>query len=216
MVAEVFARVLRREPELRMIAVLPSRPDKDDAVQVATSDVAHDKALSLLYAAGGDRVDVYELENTDGRPIYVHAKVCIIDDVWASVGSANLNRRSWIYDTELTATIVNESDSYCGNEQTGFARNLRLKLWREHLGREEQQHADLVEPERGIGVLRRSAAALEQWHGTEGICPRPRGHLRAHPRPTISALTRAWAAPAGRVITDPDGRPGWLRHAKSW
>lgn len=214
MVAEVFARVLRREPELRMVAVLPSRPDKDGVVQVATSDVAHDKALSLLYAAGGDRIEVYELENTECMPIYVHAKVCIVDDVWATVGSANLNRRSWTYDTELTAAIMDEGHG--GGSSHAFATDLRLRLWREHLGREAGEDGDLLDPECAIAALRESAAVLERWHGTGRCGPRPRGHLRGHPRPTISTATRAWAVPTGRVVTDPDGRPQGLRDAKSW
>jgi phosphatidylserine/phosphatidylglycerophosphate/cardiolipin synthase-like enzyme len=37
----------------------------------------------------------------DYRPIYVHGKVAIIDDVWATVGSANLNNRGLRDDTEM-------------------------------------------------------------------------------------------------------------------
>lgn len=33
------------------------------------------------------------------RPIYVHAKVAIVDDVWSTVGSANLNNRGMRDDT---------------------------------------------------------------------------------------------------------------------
>jgi phosphatidylserine/phosphatidylglycerophosphate/cardiolipin synthase-like enzyme len=35
------------------------------------------------------------------RPIYVHAKVAIIDDVWATAGSANLNNRGMRDDTHI-------------------------------------------------------------------------------------------------------------------
>ena len=47
----------------------------------------------------------YGLESPDGVPVYVHAKVCIIDDQWASVGSDNINRRSWTHDSEVTAAV---------------------------------------------------------------------------------------------------------------
>jgi hypothetical protein len=34
-------------------------------------------------------VQVLDIENHDGWPVYVHAKLTVIDDVWAAVGSAN-------------------------------------------------------------------------------------------------------------------------------
>jgi hypothetical protein len=60
----------------------------------------HGEALAMVHEVGGDRVQVLDLENRRGRPVYVHAKLCVIDDVWALVGSANLNMRSWTYDSE--------------------------------------------------------------------------------------------------------------------
>jgi phosphatidylserine/phosphatidylglycerophosphate/cardiolipin synthase-like enzyme len=210
MVAEVFADALRCQPNLRMVAVLPSRPDKDGPVHVATSDIAHRKALDLLHAAGGDRVDVYELENTQRLPIYVHSKACIVDDVWATVGSANLNRRSWTYDSELTVAVVDGSQSTADGTH-GFAMHLRRRLWREHLGRNKHEDADLVDFEQGIAVLRHAAATLDRWHNTDQTEPRPPGHLRVHPRPTTSSATRAWATPTARTLIDPDGRPLSLR-----
>ena len=41
-----------------------------------------------------------------GIPIYVHAKLCIVDDEWAKVGSDNVNRRSWTHDSELACAVV--------------------------------------------------------------------------------------------------------------
>ena len=55
--------------------------------------------------AAPDRVAVFDLENAQGIPIYVHAKVCVIDDVWMMVGSDNLNRRSWTNDSELSCAV---------------------------------------------------------------------------------------------------------------
>lgn len=199
MVAEAFAAALRREPRLRLIAVLASRPDKEGKVQVAASDVARGKAVDLLRAAGGDRVDLYELEHPAGVPIYVHSKVCVVDDVWATVGSANLNRRSWTYDSELNAAVVSEPGH-------SFVADLRRRLWLEHLGRDDDG-TDLADPGQGIETLRYCAADLERWHdeGRRGV--RPQGRLRRHTRPETSALTRAWGSPVGRAIIDPDGRP---------
>ena len=54
-----------------------------------------------------ERVAAYGIENHAGTPVYVHAKVCIVDDVWMIVGSDNLNLRSWTNDSELSCAIVN-------------------------------------------------------------------------------------------------------------
>ena len=58
------------------------------------------------------------------RPVYVHAKVAIIDDEWLTVGSANLNNRGFVTDSELNVVVRDPS----------LARALRMELWSEHLG----------------------------------------------------------------------------------
>jgi phosphatidylserine/phosphatidylglycerophosphate/cardiolipin synthase-like enzyme len=57
------------------------------------------------------------------RPIYVHAKVTIIDDLWSTVGSANLNNRGMRDDTEMNVATLDAE----------LARGLRMLLWAEHL-----------------------------------------------------------------------------------
>jgi phosphatidylserine/phosphatidylglycerophosphate/cardiolipin synthase-like enzyme len=71
------------------------------------------------------------------RPIYVHAKVAIIDDEWLTVGSANLNNRGLLTDSEINA-VVRDHD---------LARTLRVDLWAEHLAlpRERVAQADVVD-----------------------------------------------------------------------
>ena len=58
------------------------------------------------------------------RPIYVHAKVAIIDDTWATVGSGNLNNRGMLNDVEMNVAALEPT----------LARGLRMTLWAEHLG----------------------------------------------------------------------------------
>jgi len=58
------------------------------------------------------------------RPVYVHAKVAIVDDVWATVGSGNLNNRGMRDDTEMNIATLDAN----------LAHGLRLMLQAEHLG----------------------------------------------------------------------------------
>ncbi len=59
----------------------------------------------------------------------VHAKVTIVDDAFASVGSANMHSRSMYgIDTELQAAFVDASE-----ELASVVRKLRIDLWTEHL-----------------------------------------------------------------------------------
>ena len=159
-VIDAFAAALREQPRLRMIVVLPMSPDQDGRISGPPNEIGRIDALQSLRRAGGDRVAVYGLENSAGVPIYVHAKVCVIDDVWASVGSDNLNRRSWSHDSELSCAVVDQDRDHrepldpggLGDGARVFARDLRLELAREHLGR---AHGDDDRLDRSGAVLRR-------------------------------------------------------------
>ncbi|MGN6795019.1 MAG: phospholipase D family protein [Streptosporangiaceae bacterium] len=105
-VVEALARTLAEGPELRVIAVIPSHPDMDGAISMPPNLIGRVDAMRMLRKAGGDRVAVYGLENQVGTPIYVHAKVCVVDDTWSIIGSDNFNRRSWTHDSELSCAVL--------------------------------------------------------------------------------------------------------------
>jgi len=71
---------------------------------------------------------MFDLHNAEGTPIYVHAKVCIVDDEWMTIGSDNLNLRSWTHDSELTCAVVdpdgNLRKTYLGVNPDGHERVL--------------------------------------------------------------------------------------------
>src|SRR6266851_4945849 len=115
-------------------------------------------ALSLIHAAAPGRVAVYGAENHAGTPVYVHAKVCVIDDEWASVGSDNFNRRSWTHDSELSAVVWDTAQALGGGGQ--YARDLRLALAREHLDDDQEDSAKTAEV---FETFARSAARLQAW-----------------------------------------------------
>jgi phosphatidylserine/phosphatidylglycerophosphate/cardiolipin synthase-like enzyme len=117
---------LRRPPrdDFRVIAVLPARPNNgadDSRGQVGTlidadkesGDETRFLACTLYQAGPG------------GNPIYVHSKAAVIDDAWLTIGSANLNEHSLFNDTEANVVV----------RDPGLAREVRLRLWEEHLER---------------------------------------------------------------------------------
>ena len=64
------------------------------------------------------------------RHTYVHSKIMIMDDLFAIIGTANINNRGYTHDSEVSAGIYGPSPT---NSGTSFAKQLRLKLWAEHL-----------------------------------------------------------------------------------
>jgi len=207
-VAEPFIAALRDRPELRLVVVIPLHPDVDGLGRVPELLGRH-RAIGDLMAVAPGRVAAYGIENHAGTPVYVHAKVCVIDDVWASVGSDNFNRRSWTHDSELSCVVVDPD----------YARSLRLTLAAEHLDRLGEVEtegldvvmADCVKPAGLFDTYAASADRLDAWHTEGRVGERPPGRLRHLPRPSVGRFARGWARVPLEFLHDPDGRPGPLR-----
>jgi phosphatidylserine/phosphatidylglycerophosphate/cardiolipin synthase-like enzyme len=206
-----------------VVAVVPRYPDRDGAISGPLQRVGQAEAVRTLVQAGGDRVGVYDLENEAGRPIYVHAKCCIVDDVWMAVGSDNLNRRSWTHDSELTCAVIDlRRDAREPLDPGGFgdgarvlARSVRLQLWREHLGPSRPER-ELLDPKLGFEAWRRVAGSLERWHAAGREGPRPEGRARLHPVQGLRARQGWWALPPHRLAIDPDGRPRAMKRTHAF
>lgn len=219
-VAGVLAGALRRAPELRLIVVVPRYPDRDGRASGPLQRIGQLEALRVVREAGGDRAAVYDLENEAGVPIYVHAKCCIVDDVWMTVGSDNLNRRSWTHDTELSCALYDPrrdersplDPGGLGDGARVLPRELRLQLWHEHLG-DDVPDEELLDPKLGFEAWRRSAATLEDWYERGRRGPRPPGRVRAHRVQPVRRRQRWWAVPIHRLAIDPDGRPARLKRS---
>jgi phosphatidylserine/phosphatidylglycerophosphate/cardiolipin synthase-like enzyme len=171
--------------------------------------LGRERALERLMQIAPGRVAAYGIENHAGTPVYVHAKVCVIDDVWASTGSDNFNRRSWTHDSELSAVVLDHD----------YALELRLTLAAEHLDRLEEVDgrglrevmADCVDPAAQFDAFAATAARLEEWHRGGRVGSRPPGRLRPLPLPSLSKAARVLARLPLDVVHDPDGRPGPIR-----
>jgi len=110
------------DPEFRLLLVLPAKPNSggDDTRgvlgELIEADDDNGRLLACtLYARSGNLFD----------PIYVHAKIGIVDDSWLTLGSANLNEHSLFNDTEMNVVTHDKE----------LARETRLRLWSEHLER---------------------------------------------------------------------------------
>src|ERR1700730_3486731 len=109
-------------PDFRMVLVLPAKPDSggdDTRGQLGTliqADGDQGRLLACtLYAIGADK----------DWPVYIHAKVGIVDDAWMTIGSANLNEHSLFNDTQKNLV----------NHDARLVRQTRIRLWTEHLQR---------------------------------------------------------------------------------
>ncbi len=223
-VARTFAEALVANPELHLIAVVPRFFDQAGTLTLRPNQVGREQAVRVLLDTAGDRVAIYDIENLVGVPVYVHAKVSVIDDVWASVGSDNFNRRSWSHDSEIACAVLDGArdprepidPAGLGDGTRTYARNLRLSLWREHLGRQDGDDRDLLDPVSAWAKFRETAEALEIWHLGGRLGVRPPGRVRPHPRICPSRTTRLWAGPLYRIIYDPDARSPAMRSAGEW
>ncbi|HEY4976132.1 MAG TPA: phospholipase D family protein [Gaiellaceae bacterium] len=121
-IASILQDKLLRPPsdDFRLLLVLPAKP-------VGGGDDTRGMLGELVEAdAGAGRLLACALFARSGRladPVYVHAKIGIVDDAWLTVGSANLNEHSLFNDTEMNVVT----------HDAALARQTRLRLWSEHL-----------------------------------------------------------------------------------
>ncbi|KAJ5263900.1 hypothetical protein N7478_011505 [Penicillium angulare] len=111
--------------------------------EASRDSVAHTTMLN-----GGKMSDEYwegdpeaEKANIVQEELYVHGKVCIVDDRIVICGSANINDRSQLGSHDSELAIVMEDQDFIESEMDGnpyragrHAATLRRQLWREHLG----------------------------------------------------------------------------------
>jgi len=117
----VLADKLRNPPhdDFRLVVLLPSKAKNGQ------EDTRGQLSVLFQADAGAGRFLACTLwqPGPGGRPVYVHAKVGIVDDRWLTLGSANLNEHSLFNDTEVNVVALDPE----------LARGTRLRLWSEHL-----------------------------------------------------------------------------------
>lgn len=130
-------------PQLQVIIAVPVAPEevKSGADPITNQGLfLQHKVLTDLKTKLGPRFGMYSMvmpksaktpapgavtTNSAGSPqVYVHSKTMIVDDVWATIGSANANPRSFEVDTEANIHWYDPAG----------VKKLRLRLWNEMLG----------------------------------------------------------------------------------
>jgi PLD-like domain len=110
-------------------------PEKIDGwLEHKAMDGARLKLLHLLWRANlHKRFGVFYPVTSNGKSIFVHAKVMVIDDTLLRVGSSNLNNRSMGFDSEcdLAVEAVQGSSDY--DRVRDAILSVRQSLLCEHL-----------------------------------------------------------------------------------
>jgi phosphatidylserine/phosphatidylglycerophosphate/cardiolipin synthase-like enzyme len=127
----------------------------------------------LKRADRSDRFRIYSPVNAAGEPIYVHAKIMIVDDAILHIGSSNLDDRSMGFDTECDVAIQGYADLIAGFGE---------KLLSEHLGVSPSQFAETLRREGSL------IAAIAHLNAPQGRGLRP-----------IVTLPESWI---GKILAD--------------
>jgi phosphatidylserine/phosphatidylglycerophosphate/cardiolipin synthase-like enzyme len=170
-------------PDFRIVFVLPAAPKSgaDDSrgvlAELIDADGEDGRVLACtLCARSGPRAD----------PIYVHAKIAVVDDRWLTLGSANLNEHSLFNDTEMNIVAHDPS----------LARQTRLRLWSEHLERPVEEIPE--DPIRAIDELWKPISSEQLERRSQGLAFTHRLVRLPH----LSRRTRRILGPIDGLVVD--------------
>mgnify|MGYP002138205674 CR=1 FL=1 len=136
------------------------------------------------------RFRIYHPVTAKGQPIYVHAKLMIVDDQLLRVGSSNINNRSMRFDQECDVAL----EAAGSQELSARILSFRNDLLAEHLGTTSEMISQTLEE---AGSLIAAIDLLRQRNpSSEG------GTLTPYVTPEISDLEK-WLA--DHEILDPEG-----------
>ncbi|UYY58457.1 phospholipase D-like domain-containing protein [Sphingomonas sp. S2-65] len=174
-IAEAIARRLDEPDGPEIVIVNPTQAD--GWLEQLAMDTARARLVEALHQRDRHgRLRLYHPFTAGGQPIYVHAKVLVVDDQVLRIGSSNFNNRSLRLDTECDVTIEARDDAM----RTSI-RGIREGLLAEHLGSTPEEVAATIEAK---GSLIAAIEALRE---------RPGRTLRPYQVPDLTAVS-AWLA----------------------
>lgn len=143
-IGEALARRLREPDGPEVVIVNPE--SADGYLEAAVMDTARAKLLAVVRKADRHgRFRIYTPVTKKRRPIYVHAKILIVDDVLLRVGSSNLNNRSLGFDTECDLVMEAARQGASGPDFRARVRAILHDLLAEHLDVEADTVATALE-----------------------------------------------------------------------
>lgn len=158
-VAEAMAARLQEPDGPEILLINPE--SADGWLEQATMDAARVRLVHMVHRADRHgRFRILHPVNAAGTPIYVHAKIMIMDDRVLKIGSANLNNRSMGHDTECdlaVAAAVARHGTLIGAMEalaSGGRRLQPLPLRELSAAEETLAESDLVDPERPPSLKR--------------------------------------------------------------
>lgn len=135
-----------REPDPPEVVVLNPR-EAAGWLEQSTMDTARIRAVAACRAADHcGRFRIYCPVTRKGRPIYVHAKVTIVDDLFLKIGSANINNRSLGFDSECDVAVAPRPEE---EGTRAMIRGRMLDLLAEHLDVDEAALRSRIDAEDG-------------------------------------------------------------------
>lgn len=187
-IAEAIARRLEEADGPDIVIVNPHTAD--GWLESHAMDSARARLFEALRAKDvHGRFRIYHPVTRRGAPIYVHAKILIVDDRLIRVGSSNMNNRSMRLDTECDVTIDTALAANQGQQQKIVA--IRDDLIAEHLELPVERVAAVI-AERGLIA------------GIEEMRAKPGRTLQPYEVPDLTSV-QEWLA--DNEVLDPEG-PG--------
>lgn len=193
-IAEAMCRRLEEDDPPEFFIVNPVTAD--GWLEQKAMDTARVELVKTLQVADRhNRFHIYTPVNAGGEPIYVHAKLMIVDDEILRVGSANMNNRSMGLDSECDVFLDIRRPA---NAHVDPARitGLRLRLLSEHCGISEEEVASGLERHGSMAAM---VDALNREGAHSG-----RKYLERLPLKQLSEAERALGESG---VLDPE-RPG--------
>ena len=146
-----------REPDGPEIVVINPQSAESFLEDEAMHSVRSLMIERLEKADSHGRLRIHHPVNDAGTPIYVHAKVVVVDDRALRIGSSNIDNRSMGFDTECDVAVEATND-----EQRSYVAGMMHRLLAEHMGSDADTVAKTI---RERGSLVAAIDALNEGKG---------------------------------------------------
>ncbi|AKM10392.1 phospholipase D-like domain-containing protein [Croceicoccus naphthovorans] len=176
-IGEAIAERMAEDDPPEIVLVNPE--EADGWLEQQAMDTARARLLKAIGKVDTkQRFRVYIPRTAGDNPIYVHAKLMIVDDQVLKLGSANMNNRSLGLDSECDLLL--DATRFDNGDEVAKIRALRHDLLAEHMGLDPAEIGPLIEQ---YGSMH----AMIQNH------PQPGRALRLYEMPKLNGVEKALA-----------------------